>query len=56
MQNSYWHYKGLKDDQLSGFVRILLLLVLVDAASLVFALIFLKIFCNINMIQVVSTP
>ena len=52
MKNSYWHYKGLEDDDISGFVGILLILVSVDAASLIFALIFLKASCNINMLQV----
>ena len=50
--SSYFHYAALSQEALPGFVRSMLLLIGVDAASLVMSAIFLKCQCNINFLQV----
>jgi hypothetical protein len=52
VQSSYWHYIGMTKDDIGGFVETIGLLVCVDGASLLFALVFLKWKCNINMFKV----
>ena len=50
--SSYFHYAALSEDALPGFVKTMLLLIGVDAASLCMSGIFLKWQCNISFIQV----
>ena len=48
----HWHYRGMTEQDLAGFIQTLLLLVGVDALSFAFAWILLKWKSNISMLHV----
>ena len=50
VKNDYFHFEVIPD--ITDFVVTLLMLVCIDALSLVISSIFLKVTCNINMLQV----
>ena len=50
IKNEYWHYEIMAD--INRFVKTLLMLVGIDALSLVISSTFLYITCKINMLQV----
>ena len=52
VKNEYFHFDAVTD--IDGFTRVLLLLVFIDALSLVIAATVLKLTCNMNMLQVPS--
>ena len=52
VKNEYFHYDIVTD--LDGFTKTLLLLMSIDALSLVISSVALKITCNINLLQVVQ--
>ena len=54
VKNGYFHFEAMTD--IDGFVTTLLMLLCIDALSLVFSSIFLKMTCNINMLQVKTYP
>ena len=52
VKNEYFHFEAVTD--IDGFTEVLLLLVFIDALSLVIAATVLKLTCNMNMLQVPS--
>ena len=50
--NSYWHYTALEEKDMLSFIYNISILVAVDAVSLIFSLVVLKITSNISMVQV----
>ena len=52
IKNEYFHFEIMTD--IEGFVKTLLILVVVDALSLVISGTFLYITCKMNMLQVSS--
>ena len=50
VKNDYFHFETVGD--IEAFVETLCMLVAIDALSLILSSIFLKVTCNINMLQV----
>ena len=52
VRNSYFHNTSLSPEDIPHFAKTMMMLVLVDALSLVISLIFLKMRCKINLFHI----